>query len=307
MIVNMNGEIFSPDRIATDAKVGVFDRGYMYGDSLYEVVRTYEGKMFAADEHLARLEQSAKLCRMVLTQPLSQYRAEMQRSIDAFRRLPGMAATEAYCRIIVSRGEGKIGFGLDCLTTPSQFVIITQALNPPGAAQFEKGFRYRVVDRLRNDPRALDPAMKSGNYLNSLLAYLEATAEDFDDALMCNSQGHMTEGTTFNLFYVKRGIVVTSPLDIGILDGITRRVTIDLARDMGIPVREVRYPKERLYEADEVFMTSTIKEVFPVTRVDKTVLNGGKPGVLTRRLSEAFRKEIAKRMGLGASALAKTA
>ncbi len=294
MIVNINGKLFAPNQISDQAKVGVFDRGYMYGDSLYEVARTYEGHLFALDEHLTRLEESAKLCRMVLTQPLSQYRQEMTAAVDAFRRLPGCAQIEAYCRIIVSRGIGKIGFGLNCVTSPSQYVIIVQPLDPPTAAQYEKGFRYQVVKRLRNSPKALDPAMKSGNYLNSLLAYLEAAAEDFDDALMCNADGHMTEGTTFNVFYVKRGIVCTSTLDIGILDGITRRMTIEVAGKLGIPVRQVRFPKERLYEADEVFMTSTIKEVFPVSKVDGHVIAGGKPGPITRKLTDAFRKEVAQ-------------
>ena len=124
---------------------------------------------------------------------------------------------------------------------------------------------------MRNDPRALDPAMKSGNYLNSLLAYLEAAEAGFDDALLCNAEGNLTEGTTFNIFYVRRGIVATPPLDIGILDGITRRHVIELAAKLGIPVREVRFPHERLYEADEVFMTSSIKEVFRVARVDSKI------------------------------------
>jgi len=296
-IVIVNGQLHSGALIAREAVVGVFDRGYLYGDSLYEVVRTYNGVAFGMDEHLERLEKSAALCRMVLTQPLSLYRDEMNRAIAAFRQLAGQPRTEAYCRIIVTRGVGKIGFGLNCLTSPSQYTIIVQPLDPPGPAQYEKGYRYRVVDRLRNDPRALDPAMKSGNYLNSLLAYLEATAEDFDDALLCNAHGHVTEGTTFNIFYVKRGIVCTSTLDIGILDGITRRITLQVAREMGIPVREVRYPKERLLKADEVFMTSTIKEVFPVTRVDDRLIGDGKPGPITRKLSEAFRKEVERRLG----------
>jgi branched-chain amino acid aminotransferase len=130
--------------------------------------------------------------------------------------------------------------------------------------------------------------------LNSLLAFLEAADENagYDDALLCNAEGHLTEGTTFNIFYVGRGIVCTPPLDIGILDGITRRKTIEVARDLGFEVREVRFPKERLYEADEVFMTSTIKEVFPVTRVDRKVIADGKPGPITVQLAEAFRRSI---------------
>jgi branched-chain amino acid aminotransferase len=285
-VVNINGQITA----AHQAQVSAFDRGYLYGDSLYEVVRSYRGRFFGLEEHLTRLKASAELCRMVLSQSLDRYRQEIDRTFDAFRKQPGMAATEAYARLIVSRGTGKIGFGLNCLTSPTLFTVIVQPLDAPGAAQFERGMRLKVVDRLRNDRRALDPAMKSGNYLNSLLAYLEAGAEDFEDALLCDSEGSLTEGTTFNLFYARRGILATPPLDVGILDGITRRVVIELARKAGIETREVRFPVARLHEADEVFITSSIREVFPVSRVDRVEFKT--PGPITRTLAEAFRKHV---------------
>lgn len=287
VIINVNGQIFrSADW--QNAKISVMDRSFMYGDSLYEVARSYNGKLFKVEEHLTRLKASAALCRMTLNQPLDEYAKQMQRTVEEFHAQPGNAGIEVYCRIIVSRGTGKIGFGLSNLLTPSQYVIIVQPLDPPGPELFKKGYRYQVVTRLRNDPRALDPAMKSGNYLNSLLAFLEATEAGFDDALMCNVDGFVTEGTTFNIFYVRRGIIATPPLDIGILDGITRKIVIKQARQLGLEVREVRFPKERLYEADEVFMTSTIKEAFPVTQVDDHVISGGKPGPITARLNQVF-------------------
>ena len=136
--------------------------------------------------------------------------------------------------------------------------------------------------------------MKSGNYLNSLLAYLEATTAGCDDALLCNSDGHITEGTTFNIFYARNGILATPPLDIGILDGITRREVIKMALKMDIQVREVRFPRERLLEADEVFVTSSIKEVFPVTRMgsgnSKITIQSGKPGPLTLKLANGYKE-----------------
>ena len=292
-LVNVNGEICEPSQ----AKAAVFDRGFLYGDSLYEVVRTYGGRPAFVKEHLERLERSAELCHMKLSQPLELYAREMGKTIDAFRKLSGEGSSEVYCRLIVTRGVGRIGFGLPCVETPSQYFVIAQRLDPPTAEQFAQGFHYQIAPgRLRNHPRALDPAMKSGNYLNSLLAYLEAAAEPhgFDDALLCNADGHLTEGTTFNLFYARRGIVATPPLDIGILDGITRRETIKLAEGLGIEVREIRFPKDRLYEADEVFMTSTIKEVFPVTRLDGRKIAGGKPGPITRKLAKAFTERALK-------------
>lgn len=291
ILINLNGQLMSPEQ----AKVSIFDRSYLYGDSLYEVVRSYGGKFFGVEEHLERLEKSSGLCHMVLSQKREEYRDQIHRSFEEWKKLPGNASCEAYCRIVVSRGEGKIGFGLSCLTSPTLYTIIVQPLEPPTAEKFHKGYHFQVSRRLRNDPRALDPAMKSGNYLNSLLAYLEASAEQYDDALLTNAEGHLTEGTTFNIFYVRRGIIATPPLDIGILDGVTRRKAIEIARDLGYRVREVRFPKERLYEADEVFMTSSIKEVFPVTRIDRKQIGTGAPGKITLRLHDAFAKFIEKR------------
>jgi branched-chain amino acid aminotransferase len=285
-IVNVNGQIISP----TEAKVSVFDRSFLYGDSLYEVVRTYQGKFFGVDEHLKRLENSASLCHMSLAQRPDLFKKEISRTFDAFRAQKGCQNTEAYCRIVVSRGTGRIGFGLDSLITPTQYVLITQPLDVPSAEKFEAGCKLRVVDRLRNHPRALDPAMKSGNYLNSLLAYLEAREQGFDDALLANGDDHIAEGSTFNIGYVKNGILVTPPLDIGILDGITRRHILQMAQELGIETREVRFPRERLYEADEVLWMSSLREAFPVTQVDDRKIGNGKPGPITRKLSSFFKE-----------------
>ena len=282
-IVNVNGQILPPDQ----ATVSVFDRGYLYGDSLYEVTRSYDGKFFKLKDHLSRLKKSAELCQMALNQDLTLYEKEIYRTFEAFRT---SSKTEAYCRIIISRGAGKIGFGLNCLKTPTLYTIIVQPVDAPTPESFEKGFRLKISARLRNDRRALDPAMKSGNYLNSLLAYLEATRENFDDALLCNEEGHVAEGTTFNVFYARRGILATPPLDIGILDGITRKLVIDLASQIGIETREIRFPRERLYEADEIFLSSSVREVFPITAIDGKKINNGEPGPITRKLHEAYQQ-----------------
>ncbi len=283
--VNLNGELL---RNPLAPAVSVFDRSYLYGDSLYEVVRTYKGRFLYMEDHLMRLAKSAELCRMPLSQSLSKYRDECEKTLAAFRALPGMEPVEAYCRIVVSRGTGKIGFGTENVFTPTNYAVIVQPLNPPPPEQWEEGYRYKIVDRIRNDKRAQDPAAKTGNYQNSLLAYLEGTAEGFDDALLLDSQGFMTEGTTFNLFYVRRGIIATAPFSSGILDGITRKHVIAIAREFGYEVREVLYPKERLFEADEVFMTSTIKEVFPVVQIDDRKIANGSPGKVTRELKRLF-------------------
>lgn len=287
-LINVDGQLME----SSQARVSIFDRSYLYGDSLYEVARTYDGRFYRLDDHLERLHQSSVLAHMVLGQDLRTYRQEIERTFQEWRARGENRKLEAYCRIVVSRGVGRIGFGLSNLLTPTLYTIIVQPLEPPTDEQYRKGLKLRVVDRLRNDPRALDPAMKSGNYLNSVLAYLEAARDGCDDALMCNSEGHLTEGTTFNLFYVRRGIIVTPPLDIGILDGITRRQVIQLARGLGHRVREARFPRERLHEADEVFLSSSIKEVFPITEVDRHKIGSGAPGPHTNELQRAFRELI---------------
>ncbi len=283
-LVNLNGKIIP----ASEAKVSVFDRSFLYGDSLYEVVRTYQGKPFRLKEHLARMEKSAALCQMTFSQKTSEYEREMLRSIEAFRAQKGHEKEDVYVRIIVSRGSGKIGFGLGNLETPTLYVIIVEPISMFPNKPYEKGAKLQISERIRNHPKALDPAMKSGNYLNSLLAYLSAAEEGYDDALMLDQQGFMTEGTTYNLFYVNRGIVATAPLDVGILDGVTRKALINLCVELRIPCREVRFPKEYLYEADEVFVSSSLKEVMPVLNLDGKVISRGKPGPVTRKLKEAF-------------------
>jgi branched-chain amino acid aminotransferase len=163
---------------------------------------------------------------------------------------------------------------------------------------FSEGIKLQISKRIRNHPKALDPAMKSGNYLNSLLAYLTSAAAGFDDALMLDQQGFMTEGTTYNLFYVNRGIVATSPLDVGILDGVTRRAVLNLCVEMSIPCREVRFPKEYLYEADEVFVSSSLKEVMPVLNLDGKKIGKGKPGAITAKLKDAFNALVKAELSL---------
>jgi branched-chain amino acid aminotransferase len=294
-LINLNGEILDP----ADAKVSVFDRSFLYGDSLYEVVRTYRGKPFRLKEHLVRMEKSAKLCQMRFSQTSAEYEREMLKSIEAYRAQPGKQDEDVYVRIVVSRGSGKIGFGLGNLETPTLYAIIVEPISMFPNKPFEKGTKLQISDRIRNHPKALDPAMKSGNYLNSLLAYLSAAEAGYDDALMVDQQGFMTEGTTFNLFYVNRGIVATAPLDVGILDGVTRRAILNLCIEQAIPCREVRFPKEYLYEADEVFVSSSLKEVLPVLDLDGRKIGNGKAGPITRKLRDAFDDLVRRELSLG--------
>ncbi len=288
-IVNLQGTLM----LAAEARVSVFDRSYLYGDSLYEVVRSYGGRFIDSQMkgHMDRLWQSAKLCHMTISQTPEELVQACEDALAFFKK-QAFATQEVYCRLVLSRGTGRIGFGLKSLLTPTQYAIIVQPVESPSADAHAKGMKLQIVSRFRNHPNALDPAMKSGNYLNNLLAYLEAAADGFDDALLCDADGFMTEGTTFNIFYVRRGILCTPPLPVGILDGITRRTVIRLAGEMGIEVREIDFKKERLYEADEVFATGTVKEIMAVTQVDRHKFSKGRPGPITLKLQEAFRSEV---------------
>lgn len=293
-IVNVNGQ-FVP---ATEAQIPVWDRSFLFGDSLYEVVRTYQGKPFRMREHLKRMEKSAALCQMKLTHSLEHYETEILRSIEQYRAQPGKSDEDVYVRLVVSRGAGKIGFGTGNLETPNLYVLYVEPIAMFTPKTFDEGLTLQISKRIRNHPDALDPAMKSGNYLNSLLAYLPAAAAGFDDALMVDYQGFMTEGTTFNIFYVNRGIVATAPLDVGILDGVTRRAIIDLCVKLGIPCRETRFPPQYMLEADEVFFSSSTKEILPVLRIDDKKIGNGKPGPITRQLKEAFDRLVREELKL---------
>lgn len=287
-IISMNGKIVPLEQ----AKVTVFDRSFLFGDSLYEVIRTYQGKPFRLEGHLDRLEASAKLCAMSLHQSREVYAAAVMDVIRAFRALPGEGASEVYVRLIVSRGSGKMGFGLKNLETKTQYTLIALRAADLAPQPFTQGTKIQISSIQRNPPEALNPAAKTGNYMNSLLAYLAAAKAGLDDAIMLNADGHVTEGTTFNIFYVNRGIVATSPLDIGILEGITRRVIFEICDELKIPYREIRFPPEYLYAADEVFITGSVKEVLPVTHLGERKIANGKPGKITRRIHERFLEKV---------------
>ncbi len=287
-LININGQILPINQ----ANVSVYDRSFLYGDSLYEVVRTYQGVPFGLKEHLRRLEQSAALCQMRLSQKTSEYEREILKSIAAFRAQKGMRDQDVYVRIVVSRGAGKIGFGEKNLQTETLYVIYVEPLSSFPLNDFEKGCELHISKRIRNHPRALDPAMKSGNYLNSLLAFLSAQKKGYSDALLVDQQGFLTEGTTFNVFYIRRGIIATPPLGVGILDGITRRAILQCAIEERIPYREIRFTPEYLLNADEAFVSSSLKEVLPLLKVDGKKIGNGKPGKITRALAQALSQKI---------------
>jgi branched-chain amino acid aminotransferase len=285
-LLNVEGRLVPPEQ----AFVPVLDRGFLYGDSVYDVVRTYAGRVFELGRHLARMERTASRIGITLP-PRAMLESELQRTIDA------AGNPESYARFIVTRGEGRFGLSPHLAEGESRLIILVKALEPPAPEQYDRGLRVAVARTRRNPPQALDPALKTGNYLNGILALREAHAAGAEDALMLDVHGRVTEASTSNVFYVKDGAVKTPPLSLGMLEGVTRALLIDVARAAGVDVRDEADGIGALLNADEVFVTSTIREVMAVTAIallesgapDWRRVADGKPGPMTRRLHAVFR------------------
>jgi branched-chain amino acid aminotransferase len=289
--LNLNGQLIKPASQADLQVISALDHGFLFGDSLYEVTRTYQRRTFGFQEHYARLLDSAKQVYFDLPFSPDQLRAWLNATLEAFFQ-KNPESKEAYVRWIVTRGGGRIGFGKEFLTSPPQTLLIAEACPEFSNAAVEKGTSLQVATRIRNHPEALSPSIKSGNYLNNLLATLEAKQAGFDDCILCDHEGHVTEGSRMNLGYIRHGVVITPPISVGILDGISRRKLFSILQRKQIPYRITHFKKERLYEADEVFVSSSIKEIFPVTRVDGVMIGNGKAGPLTLILRKAFREIV---------------
>jgi branched-chain amino acid aminotransferase len=265
-----------------EAVVSVFDHGFLYGDGVYETLRAYRGRVFQLAEHLARLERSAS--RIQLHLPVS-----LERLTDLVREsLSRNQLQEAYLRITVSRGAGEIGLDPALCKSPT-LVILAKPFQPYPESLYADGVSVIVAKTRRNLPEALPPQVKSLNFLNNILAKMEAKAAGAHEALMLNHQGELTEGTTSNMFVVQRGRVRTPAVECGILNGITRGLVLQLASELGIPSEETRLTVDDLLRADECFLTNTTQEVLPVTRVNGTMIGNGRPGEITRRLHASFR------------------
>jgi branched-chain amino acid aminotransferase len=266
---------------AEEARVCVLDNGFAFGDSVYEVLRTYRGLAFEAGRHFRRLRASA--ARLGFAVPASD--ADLLGQVDGLlARAPG---GESYVRIIVSRGLGDCSYSFETVKGPT-VVMIQKPLPRYPPWHYHDGIKVAAVDVRRNHPRALDPAIKSSNLLNNILAVREAQSRGAEEPLLLNLEGFVAEGASTNVFLARGDALLTPPLSAGILAGITREVVLELLPGLGIPSREEPLRLEDLLAADEVFMTSTTREVVPVRQVDETAIGGGRPGPLTRRVMEAF-------------------
>ncbi len=276
-----------------EARVSVLDNGFAFGDSVYEVLRTYGGRAFEPGRHFRRLRASAARLGIPVPEP----DASLLAQVDAL--LARTADPESYIRIVVSRGLGDCSYNFDRVQGPT-VVMIQKPLPRHPAWHYESGIRVAAVDVRRNHPRALDPAIKSSNLLNNILAVREAQSRGAEEPVLLNQEGFLAEGASTNVFLVSRGAVATPPLSAGILAGITREVVLELLPTLGIPFREKPLRLPDLLGADEVFITSTTREVVPVARVDETSIGGGRPGPLTRRVMEAFRAYAPRHCGQAA-------
>jgi branched-chain amino acid aminotransferase len=264
-----------------DAKISVFDHGLLYGDGVFEGLRSYGGKVFRLQQHVERLYNSAKA--IWLTIPMSPN--EMGDAINDTVRANDI--DDGYIRAVVTRGAGSLGLDPNKCSNP-QIIIIADAIALYPPELYEQGLEIVSVSVMRTHPAALNPRIKSLNYLNNLLAKIEGLQAGCIEALMLNHKGEIAECTGDNIFLVRKGTLYTPPIDAGILEGVTRDAVIELAQAAGIEVREVPLTKHDVYIADEVFLTGTAAEVIPVVKVDSRTIGSGKPGPMTLDLMQRF-------------------
>ncbi len=278
MLIYLDGKYLPSE----EAKISVFDHGLLYGDGVFEGIRCYNGYVFKLDEHLERLYDSAKSLMLKIPIQIDELR---QAVLETLRR---NELREGYIRLIVTRGIGDLGLDPDKCRNPSIIIIADKiALYPQN--YYEDGLEIVTVSVRRNYPEAINPRIKSLNYLNNILAKIEAKQSGVVEALMLNNDGYVVECSGDNIFLVKNEIIVTPPPYIGILDGVTRNCVITLAHEAGFQVKERVFTRHDIYIADECFLTGTAAEVIPVVKLDQRVIGNGEPGIVTQKLIAAFR------------------
>lgn len=284
-MVNVNGRI-SDER---EAVISVFDHGFLYGEGIYETLRTYNGRLFLFDRHLRRLRNSARMIKLAL--PFTD--EELARNISDTIATTKLDGKEVYVRVLVTRGVGDLTYGLEATPKPS-WVVIVKALVAPPSEIYERGCKVVLVDAVRNHPGSVNPMIKCNNLMNQALAAQQAFERGGFDGVMRNYRGELTEFATSNLFIVKNGAVLTPPLECGLLPGITREFIFEIGSNVGIEVREQVLRDDDLFNADEAFLTSTTREVVPVVAVNEKAIGTGNPGAITGKLLKTFR-ETARR------------
>ena len=281
MLAYLNGRFVPTD----DAKVSVFDHGFLYGDGVYETMRSYGGKIFLLGRHLSRLKQSAEAISLPLPLPLEKIGEALQESLTVNK------LREAYLRIQISRGPGEIGLDPALCPAPTLVILVKPFKDYPSAL-YENGVNVAIVGTRRNHPLSLNPAIKSTNFLNNILAKIESLKAGAYEGIMLNWKGYVAEGTISNIFAVRREVLFTPGLETGILDGITRDLVLRLAKQNKITVKEKLLRPRDLAKADECFITNTTVEIMPVTSIDGNAVASGTPGPVTNKLLNAYRNEV---------------
>jgi len=266
-----------------DAKISVYDHGLLYGDGVFEGIRVYNGKIFECDAHIRRLYDSAKAVRLKIPVGPAELKNVMEQTVKA------NGFNECYIRVVVTRGVGSLGIDPKKCENPS-LIVIADLIQVYPKEMFEKGIAVITASTIRMHPSALSPRIKSLNYLNNILARIEANDAGVPEAIMLNHEGNVAEGTVQNVFIVRDGQVQTPTTHDGILEGVTRRVMIDLCARLQIPCVEKSIQRLDLYIADEMFLTGTGGEVMPVTKIDGRQIGSGEVGPVTRKLKDAFHK-----------------
>jgi branched-chain amino acid aminotransferase len=279
VFASVNGNVVP----AEQARVSVLDNGFTFGDAVYETLRTYAGRPFHLDRHLERLRASA--ARLGFS-PAFGDEVFAQRLDELLARAGN---EESYIRVILTRGEGDISYRFDRVKGPT-LVMVVKPFEPPPERDYAEGIPVVIASVRRNHPRALDPAIKSNNLLNNILAVREGQARGAVETILLNDAGEVAEGASSNVFVVKGGRAATPPLAAGILPGITRHLVLDLCREVGVPAREETLRVPDLLAADEIFITSTTKEAAPVRTIDGRPVGSGKPGPVHKRILQAYRE-----------------
>ena len=279
MKIYLNGQLVSKD----EAKISVFDHGLLYGDGIFEGIRIYNRKVFLLQEHIERLYESAHAIR--LTIPLSP--AEMTKAVE--ETVAANELVDGYIRLVITRGSGSLGLDIRRTSDP-QVIIIADKISLYPEELYEQGLKIITASTIRNHPQALSPRIKSLNYLNNILAKIEGSDAGCLEAVMLNHKGEVAECTGDNIFIVKNGVLKTPSTDAGILDGITRRAVLRLAREAKLEIMETTMTRHELYVSDECFLTGSAAEVIAVVELDGRLIGDGNPGPVTKDLKSRFEK-----------------
>jgi branched-chain amino acid aminotransferase len=281
MKIYLNDQLVDGD----EAKVSVFDHGLLYGDGIFEGIRLYDGCVFKLEEHLERLEYSAKA--IMLDMPWT--RQQISDAVCETCRANGLK--NGYIRLVVTRGVGSLGLSIKNCDKP-QLIIIADTIQLYPQEFYDNGLPIITVPTRRNNPASLPPTVKSLNYLNNILAKIEAQHLGYQEAIMLNDQGYVAECTGDNVFLIHKGVLITPAASAGALRGITRDTVLEIADELDIPWREANITRYDIWVADELFLTGTAAEIVPIVEVDARKIGDGKPGKLTAKFLEAFRRRV---------------